>query len=58
MIVIRKIKLRMMRWSGHIARMEEKRNVYRVLVGKPEGKGQLGRLRHRWEDDIKRMLKK
>jgi hypothetical protein len=58
MIVIRKIKLRRMRWSGHIARMEEKRDVYRVLVGKPEGKAQLGRHRRRWEDDIKRMLEK
>jgi hypothetical protein len=38
--------------------MEEKMNAYRVLVGNPERKGQLVRHRHRWEDDIKRMLDK
>ena len=38
---------------GHVARMGERRGVYRVLVGKPEGKRQLGRPRHRWEDNIK-----
>ena len=42
-----------MRWAGHVARMGEKRGVYRVLVGKPEGKRPLGRPRHRWEDNIK-----
>jgi len=42
-----------MRWAGHVARMGEGRGVYRVLVGKPEGKKQLGRLRRRWEDNIK-----
>ena len=42
-----------MRWMGHVARMEEKRGVYRVLVGKPEGKRPLGRPRRRWEDNIK-----
>jgi hypothetical protein len=41
-----------MRWAGHVACMGEKRNAYRILVGKPEGKRQLGRLRHRWEDNI------
>ena len=40
-----------MRWTGHIARMGERRSVYRVLVGKPEGKRPLGRPRNRWEDD-------
>ena len=42
-----------MRWAGHVARMGERRCVYRVLVGKPEGKRPLGRPRHRWEDNIK-----
>jgi hypothetical protein len=47
------IKSRRMRWTGHVALMGEKRNAYRVLVGKPEGKRPVGRLRHRWEDNIK-----
>jgi hypothetical protein len=42
-----------MRWTGHIARMGEKTNAHRVLVGKPEGKIELGRPRHRLEDNIK-----
>jgi hypothetical protein len=42
-IPIRIIKSRRMRWTGHVARMEEKRNVYRLLIGKPEGKRPLGR---------------
>jgi len=42
-----------MRWAGHVARMCEKRVVYRVLVGKPEGNRTLGRSRRRWEDNIK-----
>jgi len=41
------IKLRRMRWAGHVANMGERRGEYRVLVGKPEGKKQLGRPRHR-----------
>jgi hypothetical protein len=45
--IIRIIKLRM-RWAGHVARMGEKRNAYRLLVGKPEGKRPLGRPRCRW----------
>ena len=40
-----------MRWEGHIARVGEKRGVYRVFVGKPEGKRPLGRPRRRWEDN-------
>ena len=40
-------------WAGHVARMGESRDVYRVLVGKPEGKRPLGRPRRRWEDNIK-----
>ena len=50
--IVRVIKSRM-RWAGHVARMGERRGVYRVLVGKPEGKRQLGRPRRRWEDNIK-----
>ena len=46
------IKSRIMRWTGHIARMGEKRGVYRVLMGKPEGKRPLVRPRCRWEDNI------
>ena len=42
-----------MRWAGHVARMGERRGVYRVLEGKPGGKRPLGRPRHRWEDNIK-----
>jgi len=42
-----------LRWVGHVAHMAERRGVYSVLVGKPEGKRPLGRPRHRWEDDIK-----
>jgi hypothetical protein len=41
------------RWAGHVARMGEKRNAYRILVGKPEGKRSLRRPRHRWVDNIK-----
>jgi hypothetical protein len=41
---IRVIKSRRMRWAGHVARMRETRNAYRILVGKPEGKKPLGRL--------------
>jgi hypothetical protein len=42
-----------MRWAGYVARMGEKRNVYRLLVGKPEGKRPLGRLGCRWIDSMK-----
>jgi len=51
--IVRVIKSRRMRWAGHVARMGEKRGVYRVLVGKPEGKRPLGRPKRRWEDNIK-----
>jgi hypothetical protein len=50
--IIRIIKSRRMRWAEHVARMGEKRNVYRLLVGKPEGKRPLGRPRYRWIDNI------
>jgi hypothetical protein len=46
-----------MRWAEHVALMGERKVVYRVLVGKPEGKGPLGRPRHRWEYNIKMGLK-
>jgi len=45
-----------MRWAGHVARVGERRGIYRVLVGKPEGKKSLGRPRLRWEDNIKKDL--
>jgi hypothetical protein len=51
--IIKFIKLRTMRWARHVARMGEKRNVYRLLVGKPGGKRPLGRQRCRWIDNIK-----
>jgi len=44
------VRVRKMRWAGHVARMGEEREVYRVLVGKPEGKSPLGRPRRRWVD--------
>jgi hypothetical protein len=47
------IKSRRMRWAGHVAPMGEKRNAYRILVGKPEGSRPLGRQRRRWVDNIK-----
>jgi hypothetical protein len=50
--IIRIIKLRRMRWAGHVARMGEKRNVYKILVGKPEGKRPMGRSSRRWVDNI------
>jgi len=50
--IVRVIKSRRMRWAGHVAFVEEKRGVYRVLVGKPEGKRPLGKTRRRMEDDI------
>jgi len=42
-----------MRWVGHVAHIGKGRGMYRVLVGKPEGKRPLGRPKHRWEDNIK-----
>jgi len=51
--IVRMIKWRRMRWAGHVARTGEERGVYRVLVGKPEGKRPLGRPRHRWVDNIR-----
>jgi hypothetical protein len=51
------IKSRRMRWAGHVARMGEKRNAYRILVGKPEVKRPLGIPRRRWVDNIKMDLR-
>ena len=51
--IVRVIKSRRMRWAGHVTHMGEERGVYRVLVGKPEGKRPLGRPRHRWVDNIR-----
>jgi hypothetical protein len=50
--IITIIKSRRMRRVGHVARMGEKRNVYRLLMGKPDGKRPLGRPRHMWVDNI------
>jgi hypothetical protein len=46
-----------MRWVGHVAHRGEGRGVYRVLVGRPKGKRQLGRPRRRWDDNIKMDLR-
>ncbi|KAJ4448897.1 hypothetical protein ANN_00289 [Periplaneta americana] len=51
------ITTKRLRWAGHVARMGESRNAYRVLVGRPEGKRPLGRPRRRWEDNIKMDLR-
>ena len=55
--IVRVIKWRRMRWAGHVARMGKERGVYRVLVGKLEGKRPLGRPRCRWVDNIRMDLK-
>jgi hypothetical protein len=55
--IIIMIKLRRMRWAGHVACMGEKRNACRILVGKLEGKRPLGRPRRRWEDNIRMDLR-
>ena len=51
--IVRVVKWRRMRWVGHVARMGDRRGVYRFLIGKPEGKRPLGRPRRRWEDNNK-----
>jgi len=51
--IFRVMKSRRIRWAGQVARMGERRGVYRILVGKPEVKRPLGRPRRRWEDNIK-----
>ena len=51
--IVQVIKSRRMRWAGHVARMGEERGVYKVLLGKPEGRRPLGRPRCRWVDNIR-----
>ena len=51
--IVRVIKSRRMRWARHVARMGEERGMYRVLVGKPEGRRPMGRPRRRWVDNIR-----
>ena len=51
--IIMNLKSRRLRWAGHVAHMEQFRNAYRVLVGKPESKRPLARPRRRWKDNIK-----
>jgi hypothetical protein len=55
--IIRVIKSRRLRWVGHVTRMGERRGAYRALVGKPEKRRPLGRLRCTWEDNIKMDLR-
>jgi hypothetical protein len=55
--IVRVIKSRRMRWAGHVARIGKGKGVYRVLVGRPEGKRSLGRPRRGWEDNIKMDLR-
>jgi hypothetical protein len=55
--IIRMIKSRRMKSTGHVARMGEKRNAYRILVGKPKGKRPLGRPKRMWVDNIKMDLR-
>jgi len=54
--IVRVIKSKRMRWTGHVARMGEERGVYKLLVRKPEGKRSLGRPRRRWVDNIRMVL--
>ena len=56
--IARVIKSRRLRWAGHVARMEEGRSAFKILTGKPTRKTPLGRPRCRWEDYIKRTLKR
>jgi hypothetical protein len=51
--IITIMRSRRMRWAGNVTRMGEKRNAYTLLVGKPEGRRPLGRLRRRWVDNVK-----
>jgi hypothetical protein len=55
--IVRVIKLRRMRWAGHVARIGEEKGVYRILVGRPERKRPLERPRRGWEDNIKMDLR-
>ena len=51
--IVRVIKSRILRWAGHVARMENGRSAFKILTGKPTGKRSLGRPRHKWEDNIR-----
>ena len=53
LLEIRVIKSRRLRWAGHVARMEESRNAFQILTGKPSGKRPLGRPRRSWEDNMR-----
>ena len=55
--IVRVIKSRRLRWAGHVAKMEEGRSAFKILIGKPTGKKPLGKPRRRWEDNIKIDLK-
>lgn len=55
--VVKIMKSKRLRWAGHVARMREKRRLYSILVGRPDGKRPLGRPRRRWEDNIRRDLR-
>jgi hypothetical protein len=55
--IVRVVKVRKMRWVGHVARMGELWDAYNILVGRPEGRRPLGRPRRRWEDNIKMNLR-
>ena len=56
--IVRVIKSRRLRWAGHVARMEEGRSAFKILTGKPTGKRPLGRLKHRWKDNIRMDIEK
>ena len=55
--IIRNLKSRRLRWAERVTHMEQSRNAYRVLVGKPEGKRSIGKLRCKWKDNIKMDLR-
>ena len=56
--IVRVIKSTRLRWAGHVATMEEGRSTFKLLTGQPTGKRPLGRPRRRWEDNIRRTLKR
>ena len=51
--ILRVIKSRRLRWTGHVARIEEGRGIFKILIDNPTGKRPLGRTRRRWEDNIR-----
>ena len=56
--IAKAVKARRLRWAGHVVRMEEGRSAFKILTSKPTGRRPLGRLSRRWEDNIRRDLKK